>query len=101
MAAPDRRIVRVSPALFDQLDEQLRAERGPLGEPSAADFVVMELPSVVERFATDFDVLPEVVEGLRSARMLIMPGRLVRNYVVYGVLTTDGTVELVAVSIEP
>ena len=38
--AADRRVVRVSQAFFDQLDEQLPPERGPEGEPSATDFVV-------------------------------------------------------------
>jgi len=53
----DRRVVRVSPAFFDQLDELLGDERSLAGEPSAADFVVIELPVVVERFATDFESL--------------------------------------------
>jgi len=100
MAAPDRRIVRVSPALFEQLDAQLPAERGPDGEPSAADFVVIELPRIVEQFATAFDDLPQIVQGLSSSRMLIAAGRIVRAYVVYGILTTDGTIELVAISID-
>lgn len=43
--AADRRIVRVSSLFFDQLDEKLRAERGDDGEPSATDFVVIELPA--------------------------------------------------------
>lgn len=98
--AAERRVVRVSSSLFDQLDAQLRAERGPAGEPSAADFVVMELPSVVERFATAFDGLPETIEGAPGARMIIAPGLLVHAYVVYGVLTTDGVVELIGITIE-
>lgn len=53
--APDRRIVRVSPAFFDQLDDQLRSQRGPGGEPSASDFVVMELPGIVELVAVSIE----------------------------------------------
>jgi hypothetical protein len=98
--AADRRVVRVAPAFFDQLDAQLRPWRGPSGEPSAGDFVVMELPSVVERFATDFDQLPETVEGVPAARMVIAPGLLVRAFVVYGVLIGEDVIELVGITIE-
>lgn len=48
-----RRPVRVTSIVFDSIDESLRPERGPHGEPSAADFVTVELPAIVERFATD------------------------------------------------
>ena len=99
--AADRRVVRVSAAFFDQLDEQLPPERGAHGEPSAADFVVLELPGVVERFAVDFDSLPEMIEGTTVGRMLIAPGLLVRAFVAYGVLVTDGSIELVGITIEP
>lgn len=95
--AAERRVVRVAPAFFDQLDEQLPAERGPRGEASAADFVVIELPAVVERFASDFDGLPELIEG---ARVLIAAGLLVRAFAVYGVLLTDGAIELIGITIE-
>lgn len=96
---PERRVVRVTPSFFDQLDRQLRPDRGPEGQPSAADFVVMELPDIVERFATGFNRLP-TIEGLEGARMLIAPGLLVRAYVVYGVLAEHGVVELIAISLE-
>ena len=98
--AAERRVVRVSPAFFEQLDEQLRSERGPEGQPSATDFVVIELPAVVERFASGFDALPELIEGTPAARVLVAPGLLVRAFAVYGVLTTDGLVELVGITIE-
>lgn len=63
-----RRVVRASPAFFDQLDTQLGAERGPHGEPSATDFLVVEVPAIVEAFAARFDELPEAVEGVPDAR---------------------------------
>lgn len=98
--AADRRVVRVSQAFFDQLDEQLPSERGPEGDPSATDFVVIELSAVVERFASGFDNLPEVIEGAPGARMLIAPGLLVRVFAVFGVLMIDGSVELVGITLE-
>jgi hypothetical protein len=49
-----RRLVRVTDAFFEQLDAQLGADRGPHDEPSATDFLVLELPPIVERFASGF-----------------------------------------------
>lgn len=97
----DRRRVRVTAALFEQLDDQLSPDRGPKGEPSATDFIVLELPAIVERFSTGFDDLPEVVEGLPSARMLIAPGLLVECFVVYGVLAVDKAIDLIGVTFDP
>ena len=69
--AADRRVVRVSTAFFDRLDGQLEADRGSAGEPSATDFLVIDLPPIVDRFATDFEALPEVVKGVAAARVLV------------------------------
>lgn len=95
-----RRIVRTSPAFFEQLDQQLGRSRGPSGEPSATDFLVLELPAVVEAFATRFDELPEAVEGFAEARMVIGTGKLVRAFAVYGLLMADDSVELIGVEID-
>lgn len=40
--SPTRRIVRATPRFFEDLDRQVRAERGPNGEPSTNDFQVFE-----------------------------------------------------------
>lgn len=53
-----RRTVRVDPAFFDDLDRQLGSDRGPNGEPSSTDFIVIDLPTVVDEFAENFDTLP-------------------------------------------
>jgi hypothetical protein len=95
-----RRIVRASPAFFVDLDRQLGPDRGPHGEPSATDFLVIELPAVVERFATGFETLPEAVEGVAEARMVIGTGRLVRAFAVYGLLMSDDSVELIGIEID-
>jgi replicative DNA helicase len=57
------------------LDQQLASDRGPDGQPSATDFLVIELPAAVERFATGFDDLPEIIDGFHSGRMLPPSGR--------------------------
>lgn len=95
-----RRRVRVSPIVFDTIDEVLPVERGPNGEPSAGDFVANELPSIVERFAVDFDDLSQA-EGLLGMRELIAPGQYVRMFAAYGLLLTDGTIELSSIALEP
>ena len=71
--AADRRVVRVSPAFFVQLDERFGSARGEAGQPSTTDFLVIDLPAIVERFATDFDGLPEFIEGVGVARVLSPP----------------------------
>jgi hypothetical protein len=55
---------------------------------------------VVERFASDFDALPEVIEGFPGARMLLATGVLVRAFAVYGLLVDDDNVELIGVELE-
>lgn len=95
-----RRRVRVAEAFFAQLDDQLGPDRGPEGQPSATDFLVLELPPVVDRFATDFEALPEIVDGFAAARMLIAPGLLVRAFAVYGLLLPDGSIELIGIEVD-
>lgn len=97
---PARRQVRVSEAFFVQLDSQLGPDRGPEGHPSATDFLVLELPVVVERLATDLEGLPEIVEGFPGGRMFISGGLLVRAFAVYGLLMTDGSIELMGIELD-
>jgi hypothetical protein len=73
-----RRVVRVTDAFFEQLDAQLGADRGPQAEPSATDFLMVELPRR-GTIRLGFDDLPEVV-GLPAARVLIASGILVRGF---------------------
>ena len=43
----DRLAVRVTISFFEDLDRQLRPERGPLGQPSRADFQAFELVEII------------------------------------------------------
>ena len=95
-----RRTVRVTDAFFEQLDEQLGPSRGPKGEPSATDFLIMDLPAAAERFATDFDCLPEITVGEGDGRVLITSGVLVRAFAVYGLLRPDETIDLIGVELD-
>jgi hypothetical protein len=89
----------VSSVVFDMIDEVFPVERGPNGEPAAGDFVAHELPTIVERFALDFDDLREV-DGLSGTRELISPSIYAYALAAYGVLLTDGTIELISITIE-
>jgi hypothetical protein len=95
-----RREVRASAAFFEDLDRQLRPERGPNGEPSRTDFQALELLDIVERFATGFDELPPLIEGRTDYRVLMSTGPLVRIYSVIGQLRPDGAVELLALDVD-
>lgn len=53
----ERRPVKVDERFRELLDQQLPAERGPHGEPSATDFLLVDRPPIAERFATAFDEL--------------------------------------------
>ena len=60
----------------------------------------MEMPTVVDAFAARFEDLPEAVEGVPDARMVISTGTLVRAFAVFGVRTTDDSIEIVGVEID-
>lgn len=93
------REVRVTVGFLEQLDAQLRPERGPNGEPSATDFIEVSLANIIARFAEEFDKMPEAVPGVPSTRMFIGPGVVVRSVVVYGVLVND-IVELISIGVD-
>jgi hypothetical protein len=95
-----RRPVRATYAFFEDVDRQLGAERGPNGEPSTADFQTIDLLRIVDRFADEFDALPELIPGRSDYRVLLTSGVLVRALNVVGQLASDGAVELVSIDIE-
>lgn len=96
----DRLTVRATPQFFEDLDRQLGAERGPNGEPSTNDFQVYELLEIVERFATGFHDLPELIAGRDEYRVLVTAGMLVRALTVVGQLASDGGVDLISLEID-
>jgi hypothetical protein len=95
-----RRVVRATPRFFEDLDRQLRSERGPNGEPSTNDFQVFELIRIVDRFAVEFDDLPRLIAERDDYRILVMSGTLVAGFSVIGQLAADGAVELVQLDLD-
>ena len=98
--SPTRRVVRATPRFFEDLDRQLRAERGPNGEPSTNDFQVFELIRIVDRFAVGFDDLPRLIPERGDYRVLVMSGTLVPGFSVIGQVASDGAIELVQLDID-
>lgn len=96
-----RREVRASQTFFEELDHQLGDERGPRGEPSSYDFQSHDLFGIVERFAADWDRMPELIAGRSDYRVLVGTGMLVAGFVVTGQLVSDGAIELVSIEIDP
>lgn len=89
-----RRIVRITPGFQADLDRQLPPERTPAGAPSRLDFLLYELPDIMEAFAADFDVLPGIVGAPAGARCLAGHGQMVDLYYVAGRLADHEVVEL-------
>jgi hypothetical protein len=67
----ERREVRARLDFFAALDRQLPSVRGPNGEPSVGDFQVFELLTIVDKFATGFTSLPELIPGGSDYRVMI------------------------------
>jgi hypothetical protein len=96
-----RRVVRVLASLFEQFDLQLPSERGPEGEPTAAEFAASDLLDIVEAFATLWDELPVRIIGLPDYRDLITATRLVYAVRVRGQLSpVDDAIELTDIVID-
>ena len=96
-----RRSVRVDAQSFAELDAQLRESRGLGGEPSASDFLVIDLPTISDAFAEHFDEFPAMYPDRDDYRYLAATGKLVRAALVVGQLVADGSIVLFSVDIDP
>jgi len=96
----NRRKIRVDSAFFDDLDNQLDADRGPNREPSSTDFIVIELPAIVDEFAQRFDELPLAYAGRPDYRVLVASGILVAGSVIVGQLVAENTIVLLGIELD-
>jgi hypothetical protein len=95
------RPVRVLPEFFVLLDDQLPDERGPNGEPTAAEFAATDLLDIVDTFARHWDDLPAPFAGRTDYRVLIVTGHLVYAVSVWGQQSpVDGAVELIDIAVD-
>lgn len=96
----ERRRVRVAPTFFDRIDELLPQERTGTGLPSATDFLLHELPPLIELLALDYEAATLAVEGVPGVRVLITGGVLLRHLALYVVLARDDAVEILYIDID-
>ena len=96
----NRRPVRVTPAFFDALDQQLPTTRTAGSGVTSNEFAAYDLLEIVEVFALHWDSLPPMIAGRDTYRLWISTGRLVAFYSVVGQLAPDGAVELVDIDID-
>jgi hypothetical protein len=95
-----RRIVRVAPEFFTRLDELLPAKRQANGEPSATDFLLHELPRVIDRVALDVESSTFVVANDPAVRVFTSSGLLVAFLAVYLVVTFDGSIDILHLELD-
>jgi hypothetical protein len=94
-----RRSVRFSASFFDRLDELLPAERTAAGTPSAADFLLHEIPPIIDRLAESYESVTLSVESLPNVRVLITAGALVPTIALYTTLAADDAVQVLYLDI--
>jgi len=82
--------LRVASSFFDRLDELLPAERTGTGTPSTADFLLHELPPLMDALAEDHAGMTLAVEGLPQVRVMIASGVLAPRLALYVTLAADG-----------
>ena len=86
-------------AVFERLDELLPAERGADGTPSATDFLLHDLPAIIDLLAEDFLGRTSPVADDPEIRVLIAAGALVSFVAIYGVLAADNAVDVIYVEL--
>lgn len=95
-----RRSVRVDAQFFEELDSQLGEARGPDGDPSASDFLLIDLPTISAAFAERFDEFPALFTERSDYRFLVTTGRLVRAATIVGQLLPDDSILLFGIDID-
>ncbi len=95
-----RRQVRVASSFFDRLDELLPEERGATGVASTADFLLHQMPPLIDLLAEDYEDATLDVPGVPHVRVLIASGVLVAYLAMYVVLADDDAVEIIYLEID-
>jgi hypothetical protein len=93
------RVVRVSPVFFDFLDDQLGPQRSA-SRPTSTDFLVQDLPNVIEHLARDFETCTVPVRNSQEVRAYINAGVLVRGLAIYVIENPDGSLDLVDIELD-
>jgi hypothetical protein len=84
---PERQ-VRFTEQFFDRLELLFPTERGVDGTPSVTDFLLLELPAVRDRLATNFAGSTLATDD-PDIRVFIGAGILVSRFAIFAVLDED------------
>jgi hypothetical protein len=95
-----RRQVRVTQQFFDRLDDLLPQERSAAGAPSTTDFLLHDLPRIIDRLAEGYENSTLVVDDAAGTRVMITAGMLVPFIALYTALNPDGSVEIYYLDID-
>ena len=95
----ERRRVRVVQAFFDRLDELLVDERDVDGAPSSADFLLHDMPAVIDLLAESYESSTVPIAAGSEIRVLITSGHLVEFMAVYTLLDADEVVQIIYLEI--
>jgi hypothetical protein len=90
-----RRQVRVTASFFERLDELLPAQRSATGTPSGTDFLLHEMPAIIDRLADAYETSTLPVADDPEIRVLITAGILVEYVAVFVVLAGDDAAEVI------
>jgi hypothetical protein len=95
-----RRIVRVAPSFFERLDELLPEERSVDGIPSTADFLLHDLPPIIESLADSATDVTTPIPDVAHIRVSVTAGMLVGFIAVYVSFRMDGSVDVLYLDID-
>lgn len=95
-----RREVRVTDQFFARLDELVPPERTADGRPSAADFLLHDLPLAIEALSRDAAGTTFPIGNDGDIRILIGEGFLVTAFVLYVALAGAEVVEVLCLDID-
>lgn len=71
-----------------------------LSERSRSDSIVIDLPTIVDEFADNFDALPIAYPDRPDYRVLVVGGTLAAASVVIGQLVADGSIVLLGIELD-
>lgn len=75
-------------------------ERSATGVASTADFLLHEIPPLIDLLAVDYETATLEVRGVPEVRVLIATGVLLARLALYVVLADDDAVEIIYLEID-
>jgi hypothetical protein len=95
-----RRVVRVAPSFFDRLDQLFPEERSGDGAPSATDFLLHDLPNIIDALASNFIGRTAPLQGREPIRVYLTGSILVSFAAIYAAESADSSVDLLWIDID-